>query len=139
MYVCRTNSILCYNVFQCFLVCSVGQHILRKAYEVSDLRGKEKWVQLIASVNDLKGDLVSSKDRGIWRQSVQALSVELYTSDLTQWRANAKKESKAAVILQAIERPGSVSTGASAAVQKRKANNDEEVRYYSRFLSLDFC
>mmetsp|Transcript_1477 Transcript_1477/g.2025 ORF Transcript_1477/g.2025 Transcript_1477/m.2025 type:complete len:198 (+) Transcript_1477:226-819(+) len=91
----------------------VGQYVLRKAYEASDLRGKEKWAQLLSTAlaNDKEGLQISNKDRNIWKNCMEFVSAEVYLSDPVQWRTAVKKSLKSLNLIQELDK---VSSGAGS-------------------------
>ena len=74
----------------------VGQHIVRQAFEFSDLRGKEKWAMVLSKDRD---QLIKTKEG---RSSLNLVNAEQYLRDATEWRSVTKKNMKAANILQDI-------------------------------------
>ncbi|RYH17589.1 hypothetical protein EON65_28385 [archaeon] len=62
-----------------------GQHVLRRVYQSSDLRGREKWVSTLLT---RKEDLVKSKEG---RNALHAMSADLFERDTNSWRAEVKK------------------------------------------------
>lgn len=95
------------HVYYCliFYAFSVGQYVLRKAYEKCDLRGKEKWVQLLSTAlaNDREGLQISNKDRNIWKNCMDFVSAEVYLSDPVQWRTAVKKSLKSFSLIQELD------------------------------------
>mmetsp|Transcript_1049 Transcript_1049/g.1435 ORF Transcript_1049/g.1435 Transcript_1049/m.1435 type:complete len:201 (+) Transcript_1049:669-1271(+) len=91
----------------------VGQYVLRKTYEASDLRGKEKWAQLLSTAlaNDKEGLQISNKDRNIWKNCMEFVSAEVYLSDPVQWRTAVKKSLKSLNLIQELDK---VSSGAGS-------------------------
>lgn len=65
-----------------------GQHVLRKAFEASDLRGKEKWVTVLVAE---KERLARSKEG---RSALQIVRAELFERSAQDWRAAMKKDLK---------------------------------------------
>ena len=93
----------------------VGQHIVRKAYEAADVRGKEKWAMLLCGEREV---LQRSKEG---RGSLQLVNAELYQRDPTEWRSAAKRKAKAQSMLS--ELVAGPSTSASAQQQLQQQNN----------------
>lgn len=120
----------------------VGQHVLRKAYELCDLRGKEKWVQAITnpeSVTAAKGagkKPLSATKEG--RNTLSLVHADVFAKDHTEWRSLVKKQLKADSILtemgaQAVPAAHTVisnggtasgaSAGSAAVLEHHKAGN----------------
>lgn len=78
-----------------------GQHVLRKAYENSDLRGKEKWVTVLVANKTV---LLKSKEG---RNSLHLVNADQYERDAAAWRTALKKQLKAASALGDLTGPPS--------------------------------
>lgn len=82
----------------------VGQHVVKKIYEASDLRGKEKWVQMLSNAKPV---LTKTKEG---RNAMHYMNVELYDRDAADWRSSIKKQLKASAMLSEFSAPPSSSS-----------------------------
>lgn len=98
----------------------VGQHVVRKVYEFSDLRGKEKWVTLVSNEKLLLG---KSKEG---RNTMQFMNVELFTRDPAEWRSAVKKQMKASSLFADLTNNTASSASSSAAVKNSSDKSEQK-------------
>lgn len=77
----------------------VGQHIVRKYFELADLRGKEKWaLALTSSGNSL---ILTRNKEG--NATLKLMNAELYQRDPIEWRSTIKRKLKAENMLKELD------------------------------------
>ncbi len=94
----------------------VGQHVVRKVYEFSDLRGKEKWVTLVSNEKQLLG---KSKEG---RNTLQYMNSELFSRDAAEWRSAVKKQMKASSLFADITNSSLEPTVATSSSKSKEVN-----------------
>eukprot|EP00981_Chlorochromonas_danica_P014659 scaffold8522_cov157-Ochromonas_danica.AAC.3 len=106
-----------------------GQHVLRKAYENSDLRGKEKWVTVLVANKTV---LLKSKEG---RNSLHLVNAEQYERDAAGWRTALKKQLKAASSLADLTSPPAQNKGTNSS--GKAASSTSETKTQSQIKKKD--
>lgn len=102
----------------------VGQHIVKRVFELSDIRGKERWVQVLSAPVVMAG-LMRTKEG---RNSLQLVQAEAYQRDSGEWRNMMKKQMKASELFKDLF--GSEKAAGVAVVSKEesKISNDKAAK-----------
>lgn len=76
-----------------------GLHVLRSIYTACDLRGRERWAELLSKEMTSSQTLQRSREG---RQAIQLVASELYARDASAWRQSVKKQLKASDLFQEL-------------------------------------
>lgn len=102
-----------------------GLHVLRSIYAACDLRGRERWAELLSK------EVITLHRSREGRQAVQLVSAELYLRDAAAWRQAVKKQIKASDLFQDLAITAGDNTAVTAVTginRKEKSSSKSEVK-----------
>jgi hypothetical protein len=97
----------------------IGHHVIRRLYEVLDVRGKEKWVITLTS----DGGRITLSTRSSSKESavlLKLMNAELYMRDAAEWRNVIKKKMKGEQMLVELERSSALSSSSSSSSSSKQ-------------------
>eukprot|EP01033_Poteriospumella_lacustris_P008278 gene8278-5969_t len=97
----------------------VGQHIVRRIFDASDIRGRERWVQVLSAPAVLAALQRTKEGRG----SLQLVQAEAYVRDAAEWRNAMKKQMRAAELFKDL-----LGDAPAAPAEKKKGAKEDGPR-----------
>lgn len=104
----------------------IGHHVIRRLYEVLDVRGREKWVITLTS----DGGRIALSTRSSSKEVavlLKLMNAELYMRDAAEWRNAIKKKMKGEQMLVELERSSVLSSSILSSSSSSKQKSGRQV------------